>query len=197
MDAPQPTIGQHWAYRARSIDRVVEVEVLKIGTKRPPRIQVRFVDEAQEGREEWVSPARLKVLWEHAEAWQHSQDQWEAAREASDIVSRSTEERAAWLVEEALPPLEAIEFGFNRDVGLMYITDVEAVCRELGLTAEDLQHPAAFETDDQLVVPWPITEKILQRRAIIHADVLLTELHKREQEAERGLKWGRDSGYGT
>lgn len=197
MIAPDPSVGQRWAYRARSIDRVVEVEVLKVGTKRPPRIQVRFVDEAQEGREEWVSPARLKVLWEHAEAWQHSQDQWEAAREASGVIRDTTEDRAAWFVEEALPPLAAVELGYNRDAGLMFITDVEAICGELGLTAEDLQHPAAFEVGDQLVVPWPVTEKILQGRAIIHADVLLTELHKREQEAERGLRWGRDSGYGT
>jgi hypothetical protein len=44
-------------YRARQIEDVVEVEVLKIGTQRPARVLVRFVDERFEGRQEWVPPA--------------------------------------------------------------------------------------------------------------------------------------------
>jgi hypothetical protein len=44
--------GQSWAYRARQVDDVVEVEVLKLGTQRPPRVLVHFVEERFEGRQE-------------------------------------------------------------------------------------------------------------------------------------------------
>ena len=55
-------IGESWAYRARSIDQLVEVEVLRIGTSKPARVLVRFVADEFEGRRDWVPPARLKVL---------------------------------------------------------------------------------------------------------------------------------------
>ena len=51
---------QRWAYRARQVDEFVEVSVVRLGTQRPARVLVRFVDDAFEGREEWVPPARLK-----------------------------------------------------------------------------------------------------------------------------------------
>lgn len=53
----KPHAGQRWGYRARSIDRLVEVEVLRVGTRRPLRVLIRLVDDEQEGREEWVLPA--------------------------------------------------------------------------------------------------------------------------------------------
>jgi len=55
--------GQSWAYRARRVDDFVEVVVLRMGTQKPARVLVRFVDDRFEGREEWVPPARLKVPW--------------------------------------------------------------------------------------------------------------------------------------
>ncbi|MEQ3551754.1 hypothetical protein WIS52_14870 [Pseudonocardia nematodicida] len=196
MSSPEPAVGERWAYRARAIDRVTEVEVLKIGTNRPPRVRVRFVDEAQEGREEWVPPARLKVPWAQGAEWQQLQDRWEAARVASGSIRDSIEERAAWNVEESLPDWPAAELGYNNDAGLMFIRDVDAVCQELGLDRVDLEHPASFQTASQLVVPWPVTETVLQRRAMANADVLLTELHRQQQQAERGMRWGRSTGYG-
>jgi hypothetical protein len=56
--------GERWAYRARQVDELVEVRVLRLGTQKPARVLVRFVDDAFEGREEWVPPARLKVPWQ-------------------------------------------------------------------------------------------------------------------------------------
>lgn len=60
-EAPEVQPGERWTYRARRIDDLVEVEVIKIGTQKPARVQVRFVDERFEGRQEWVPPARLNV----------------------------------------------------------------------------------------------------------------------------------------
>jgi hypothetical protein len=55
-------VGAHWAYRLKSDStsaEVVEVEVLKIGTRRPARVQVQFVEDEHEGRTDWVPPVRL------------------------------------------------------------------------------------------------------------------------------------------
>src|SRR5262245_3014669 len=72
----QAQVGELWAYRARRIDDVVEVEVVKLGTQRPPRVLVRFVDERFEGRQEWVSPARLKVRWAAVDGFRKHEARW-------------------------------------------------------------------------------------------------------------------------
>jgi hypothetical protein len=59
--------GESWAYRARSVDDLVEVVVVRLGSQRPARILVRFVVDHFEGRQEWVPPSRLKVRWEAAD----------------------------------------------------------------------------------------------------------------------------------
>ena len=74
--------GQAWAYRARQVDELVEVKVLRLGTQRPARVLVRFVDDAFEGREEWVPPARLKVPWDNVGDYRAREDRWERIREA-------------------------------------------------------------------------------------------------------------------
>ena len=56
--------GESWAYRARSVDDLVETVLVRLGTRRPARVLVRFVDDRFEGRQEWVPPSRLKVRWE-------------------------------------------------------------------------------------------------------------------------------------
>lgn len=68
--------GESWGYRARARDPLVEVRVLRLGTSKPPRVLVAFVDDVFEGKEEWVSPARLKVLWPEAEEFQASEVRW-------------------------------------------------------------------------------------------------------------------------
>ncbi|WP_094287078.1 hypothetical protein [Mycobacterium lehmannii] len=62
-------MGEFWAYRVRRIEEVVQVDVLKLGTQRPSRVLVRWVDETFEGCQEWVPPARLKVRWDGVDAF--------------------------------------------------------------------------------------------------------------------------------
>mgnify|MGYP003606116134 CR=1 FL=1 len=71
-------LGTTWAYRARSKDSLVEILVLKHGTKRPARVLVRFVDPSFEGREEWVPPSRLKVPWVDVDAFRAEEARWDA-----------------------------------------------------------------------------------------------------------------------
>ena len=70
-------IGERWGYRAHNIDSLVEVEVLKIGTQKPPRTLVRFIDEQFEGRQEWIPPTRLKVIWKDAVEFEAREARWD------------------------------------------------------------------------------------------------------------------------
>lgn len=44
--------GESWAYRARGIDPLVEVRVVREGSQKPARVLVHFVAAEFEGREE-------------------------------------------------------------------------------------------------------------------------------------------------
>jgi hypothetical protein len=144
-----PKVGQLWAYRARAADLLACVEVLRIGTARPPRILVRFVDHQFEGKQEWVSPARLKVPWAHADAWQAGESRWAALRAASNHVRDTAEERAADLVLDSLTDWNLAEAGFNRDTGMLRIRDVDALAKDIGLDRAVLTgDPLALEESD-------------------------------------------------
>ena len=83
--------GESWAYRARSVDVLVEVVVVRLGTQRPARVFVRFVDDRFEGRQEWVPPSRLKVRWEAVDEFRERERLWErVCRLESTRTVRST-----------------------------------------------------------------------------------------------------------
>jgi hypothetical protein len=41
--------GEHWAYRSNRIGKFAEVTIKAIGTKRPPRVKILWVDDTYEG----------------------------------------------------------------------------------------------------------------------------------------------------
>jgi hypothetical protein len=61
--------SEMWAYRLRSVDDVTPVRVLRLGTKKPALLLVRFEDPSREGHDERVPPARLKAPWADAETF--------------------------------------------------------------------------------------------------------------------------------
>jgi hypothetical protein len=40
QDKRTPEVGERWAYRARAVDRLDEVEVVRFGSKSPPRVLI-------------------------------------------------------------------------------------------------------------------------------------------------------------
>ncbi|MBB5070407.1 hypothetical protein BJ969_003495 [Saccharopolyspora gloriosae] len=67
-------VGQRWVYRRGARESATCVEVRRLGTSRPPRVRVVFLDDAYEGREEWVPPGRLQTGWERVAEWQARED---------------------------------------------------------------------------------------------------------------------------
>jgi hypothetical protein len=45
-------VGSRWAYRAGSLENLVEVEVVRIGVKKPARLLVRWIADEFEGQQD-------------------------------------------------------------------------------------------------------------------------------------------------
>ena len=189
-------VGELWAYRARRIDEVVQVEVVKLGTQRPPRVLVRWVDESFEGRQEWVPPARLKVRWDAVSAFREHETRWDlidALGIGDEPVYRAAEEVFDAVIDGAVARMDYRECGAGR------ITDS---CRLADLTglgpAVWSQCPQAFAEGADLVVPWPVTLEIViaaaRRNPSPILEIVSSGEAKAQYEAVHG-HWYR--GYGS
>lgn len=179
-------VGEAWAYRARSQDTVGRVEVLRFGTKRPPRVLVRFLDEEFEGREEWVPPARLKTPWAEAEHWLAAERRWLAVLSASQAALRTVEHRAANMVLESMEPVEIVGLMDCHRHAVLTVGDRTAFAQLLGFDAADLAvDPGYVLEDGSVVAPWPALLEVVKRIAAIRADALLESLARDDAKAER------------
>lgn len=196
-------VGESWAYRARRADRLVEVRVLKVGTKKPARVLLHFVGEESEGREEWVPPARLKAPWASVEEFTAREERWDAVRGASPVRDTAAENASISLFEELIDD-DLASFGFNSTAGVTTIRDPEGLARFLGVGVEELRaDPLSFEENGALIVPWSITEVISKQAARQYADRILRMVDEEEaqqrQERVHG-QWypgrgGREGSY--
>ena len=121
-------VGQCWAYRARGTDSLVQVCVLRIGTKRPARALVRFVADEFEGREDWVPPSRLKAPWPEVEDFLARERRWLAVIDASPVRDTPVD-YAAGHAFDTLVPRELATTGSNSTAGVSRIHDVDGLAR--------------------------------------------------------------------
>lgn len=193
MTAPQtkvtePQPREAWAYRARHVDPLVQVLVRRIGSRRPIRALVRFVDPSFEGLEEWVPPARLKAPWAEAEAYEARERRWDAA-DAACGEDDDPETSAAGIVFDQLIPNDIAELCYHAD-GALSVRDVPALTALVGLDAADFDHPLSFVDDGMLIVPWPITRAVAKRAAERDATPILRYVQREEADARREAAYG-------
>ncbi len=188
-EVPEVQVGQRWAYRARRIDELVEVEVAKLGTQKPARVRVRFVEERFEGRQEWVPPSRLRVHWSAVEGFRHREALWDRMDElgiGDDPRFRAAEEVYENLIDEAVSNLHYREMGACRVRDSQRLADLTGLDPQLWLACPD-----AFREGSDLVVPWTITEQIVQSVANRNPRPLLEIIEKEEAKAQRDAIHGR------
>lgn len=184
-------IGESWAYRARRADPLVEVRVLKVGTKKPARVLVRFLGEEFEGREEWVPPARLKTPWASVDEFTAREERWDAVCSASPVRDTAAEGASVSLFEELIDD-DLASFGFNSTAGVTTIRDPEGLARFLGLGVEELRaDPLSFEENGALIVPWSVTEVISKQAAQQYADRILRMVDEEEEQQRQERIHGR------
>lgn len=166
----------------------MQVRVLKLGTGRPLRVRVRFVDESFEGREEWVPPGRLKVPWSEVEVWQLSEDRWGAVRKPTPSGEYPTVVTAAEWVLECLPEGVA-ECG----CGVVTVYDPTRLEEEFGVERAALDDPLTFEEPPGvLVCPWPVTERIAVRVAPLFGERLVREIAESAENDRVASIYGDD-----
>lgn len=182
-EVPVLELGQRWAYRARRIDDLVEVEVVKLGTQKPARVQVRFVEERFEGRQEWVPPARLKVHWSGVETFQHREALWDRMDELG-----IGDDPHYWAAEEVFQALigDDVSRMEYREAGACRVADSDRLAQLTGLDPQLwLACPDGFREGADLVVPWPITEQIVQAAANHNPNPVLEVVEQEEEKARR------------
>lgn len=185
--------SEAWAYRARQTDQLVQVRVIRIGTQKPARVLVHFVDDVFEGREEWVPPARLKVLWENVGAFREREARWDRIKEAG-LDEDDPRVEAAEQLFELLFDNEEVSVWYRRG-GALRVSEPAGLAAGLGLTAEQLTgHRLSFTEDDALVVPWEVTELVARAAARQNAPQILQIVASEERAAQREAIHGRWSG---
>jgi hypothetical protein len=184
--------GEFWAHRARVNGPAARVEVLHLGTKRPPRVKVRFTADEEEGREAWVPRSQLHVPWEQAERWLARERRWKelsAVTPPRDVPERS----AVDTVFEACPWDELASVGYSRhDDGVLYVHEVTAFAEALEENTDFLiGDPLAVVHDDgSAEAPWPVTLACALKGATLHAEQVMAEVERAEQRARREAIYG-------
>ena len=177
--------GERWAYRARATDPLVEVEVLRIGKKRPPRVFVRFIDDDFEGREDWVPPSRLKAPWGEVDALRSYEARWAAARRITAEAMDAVDPIEVEAVELVLGGFSDLPFyaGYGKDEGLLFLCDLQAAFEEFDVDpAEMLATEGSFKDDGRFVAVWPAALTAAQRVAARRAEKLQAEMRGDEVE---------------
>lgn len=179
--------GERWAYRtARSSASFHEAVVLAIGSKRPPRVRIELVGDEWQGERRWVAPSRLEVRWEDRHGYIELDRK---VRAVSAWTPPRLDRRTAEHVFIKLIPLEIAEFNAD-SAGTSVVYDVPALAQLTGLTQDELRAAPAFTQDQELTVPWPISERIGRSAAARHPHALLTRIEREEREANVHLLEG-------
>lgn len=174
--------GESWAYRARQIDPLVEVSVVRLGTQKPARVLVRFVDDEFEGREDWVPPARLKILWNEVDEYRAREERWDRIY-ATGLDLDDPREDAAEEVLELLIDDEVASIGYRRG-GAISISQPQVLADQLGLQVEQLTgHPDSYIEDGVVIAPWEITELVVRTAAEKSPEPIRQRVWEGEQKA--------------
>lgn len=192
--------GESWAYRARQVDPLVEVCVVRLGTQKPARVLVRFVDDEFEGREEWVPPVRLKVRWSAVGEYRAREARWDRIY-ATGLGLDDPRGDAASEVMELLIDEEVAWIGY-RDGGGISISQPELLAAQLGLQVGQLTgHPDAFVEDEVVIAPWEVTELVVRAAAEQSPERIMQRVwegeHKARYEAIHGRYVSMDRGKST
>ncbi len=190
-EVPQPAVGEPWAYRARHVDPLVQVVVVRLGVKTPRRVLVRFVDEEFEGLQDWVPPARLKVPWAGVEEFAARERRWDAVVAGAPPDRDGPEESAADAVFDLLIAPELAVLGWNATRGVIRVHDVAGLAAFLDVEPSALRADGvSFEEDGDLISPWPVALAVARRAAARDPQRVLRHVEEEEADARREATYG-------
>jgi hypothetical protein len=132
------------------------VRVLKPAPNDRPEVKIRSVDDQYEGREDWVSPTRLKVRWKDRARFIAAEQRWHAVEDASAEAVDTLEANTCILVFDHLKALQYIDWRSADRSAVLMVEDLGHFEAATGLKREDLlSYPTSYGEDDKIVAPWP------------------------------------------
>lgn len=192
-DIPEPSLGERWAYRASYRDPMVEVEVVRLGSRKPKRLYVKWVDDDFEGLTYWVPPARLKVPWNKADEYSAWVDRWEAVVAPTWEMDETLVRAVSNVIERFVDPKLAEEGWRSSERDVLKVHDVPALAAYLGIEPERLWDPKlSFEEDGDLISPITIGHLVTRRTATRYPHAVLAFVEEEEARARHDAVYGRD-----
>jgi len=183
--------GERWAYEIPKKYNLAQVLVEKIGTKRPPRVLITFLDDEYEGASEWVTPGRLKVLWADVDAYRAREQAWEELREDGLDLTEVEGFAVEHVLMDSLADSVATRLLSSKDFGLIGVHDWQAIEQFTGQARAELLRGAHLIEDGTTYCSWSTTVAIAAAYCRLHADEILRALEKFEQVQRRESIYGR------
>jgi hypothetical protein len=184
-------VGARWAYRAGSQEDLVEVEVVRIGVKKPARLLVRWIADESEGQQDWVPPSRLKVPWERVEDLRAREARWAAVQEPAWAMSELVRDAIDYVVELLIEP-DIADMGYNAQRDVIKIHQLDRLGALLGLDVERLRaDPCSFEENDTLIAPITVAIEVAKSAASLWPEKVLAEIEQDEAKARHDAVHGR------
>ncbi|WP_435602892.1 hypothetical protein [Streptomyces sp. bgisy130] len=146
----------------------------------------------EEGREEWVPPARLRVPWAQKDEWLESQRRWDELT-CDGPGDEDAEFLAASTVFDECSVEGVVSMGWNyRERGVVYIDDVSALAAVLDVSEDFfVADPRAIVDDAGAVTaPWPTTLGVARLLARSQAESLVAVLAEEEERTRRRAVYG-------
>ena len=176
-------VGSRWAYRAQAGEDLVEVEVIRLGVKKPARLLVRWIADEFEGHQDWVPPTRLKVPWGQVEYLREWEQRWASVQAPAWETPQVVREAIDYVVETLIDE-DIADMGYNAQGGVIKIHKIEHLSDLLGLDLENLRgDPLSFEENGALIAPIAIALEVAKRAAALRPEKLLAEIEEEEFRA--------------
>jgi hypothetical protein len=189
--------GENWVYKAGSQEPVLEVKVLAIGTDKPARVKVEFIADEFEGKQDWVPPSRLKVLWDQVESFKAHEAAWAAVLAPSLSMPEGEDLASDWVMNRFLPKHVAERRHNHGLQGLTFIGDWEELSARTGLPTPEMQALGYInDTTEGPHLSWTATLAISKALLGRHRDEALIALDKEEKEERHRAVHGYITGRG-
>jgi len=173
--------GERWAYEVPKKYNLTEVLVEKIGTKRPLRVLISYLDDEYEGASEWVPPNRLKVLWANVDVYRAREKAWEELRHDGDEPTEIEGFAVEHVLYRRLPPAVATRLLNHGNYGLLAVHDWPELEVFTGRRREELLSGTHLEEEGTAYCSWKTTLAVAQAYAQLHAAEMLRELETYEK----------------
>lgn len=180
-----------WAHREKAKAQATPVRIDVLGTNKPLRVRVSFLDDAFEGREAWTPAGRLVTYWSALERYETDR----AALAALVREGRPDDPLSAAIdvIEQRFLGHRSYVHTRSAEWGLLTMIRPDLVARDAHLDISDVV-AGAWWHDAVCTVPLPTTTRIMAALAQANARAVLRHVEQEDEREIREMATGRLDG---